>query len=342
MRDYLLFVAIGVLIIFSFFVLHSIAPYLFPSYFLYYVIGFLVFVFFLQFDFSVVSVFSWHFYIGSVLFLLLPLVIGKITRGTIRWIPIGSLTIQPSEIVRPFLFVFFANYLTHGEINLKKLIKAGLLFILPVFLIYIQPSLGVAILTTVGILGILMATRMKKRYFLIGGLILLTVIPLAYNVLAPYQKNRIKMFLSPGNDPYGAGYNSIQTMISVGSGKIFGRGLGKGVETQLAFLPERQTDFIFASVSEELGLVGALILLLLSFFILTRLIRLIERAKSLSGRAFVTGLFLTLFFQICVHVGMNIGLLPITGIPLPLVSAGGSSFLGTLMGLSIALGVEKG
>lgn len=342
MRDYLLFVVIGVLVIFSFFVLHSIVPYLFPSYFLYYVIGFLVFVFFLQFDFSVVSVFSWHFYIGSVLFLLLPLVIGKITRGTIRWIPIGSLTIQPSEIVRPFLFVFFANYLTHGEINWKKLIKAGLLFILPVFLIYIQPSLGVAILTTVGILGILMATRMKKRYFLIGGLILLTVIPLAYNVLAPYQKDRIKMFLSPGNDPYGTGYNLIQTMISVGSGKIFGRGLGKGVETQLAFLPERQTDFIFASVSEELGLVGALILLLLSFFILTRLIRLIERAKSLSGRAFVTGLFLTLFFQICVHVGMNVGLLPITGIPLPLVSAGGSSFLGTLMGLSIALGVEKG
>jgi rod shape determining protein RodA len=273
---------------------------------------------------------------------LLPLLIGKITRGTIRWIPIGSLTIQPSEIVRPFLFVFFANYLTQGELNWKKLFKAGLLFILPVFLIYIQPSLGVAILTTIGVLGILLATKMKKRYFLLGALLALVVIPLGYNLLAPYQKGRISMFLFPGNDPYGAGYNSVQTMIAVGSGKIFGRGLGKGVETQLAFLPERQTDFIFASVSEEMGLVGALILLLLSFFILFRLIRLIENSKSPAGRAYVTGLFLTLFFQICIHVGMNVGLLPITGVPLPLVSAGGSSLLGTLMGLSIALGVEKG
>jgi rod shape determining protein RodA len=342
MKDYLLFTAIGVLVVFSFFVLHAIAPFLFPAYYLYYVVGFIVFVFFLQLDFEVVSAFSWHFYIGSILFLILPLIIGKVTRGTIRWIPIGSLSIQPSEIVRPFLFVFFANYLTEGTINWQKLVKTALLFLLPVFLIYIQPSLGVAILTSVGVLGILLATRMKKRYFLFGGLILLVLIPLVYTFLAPYQKARIQLFLSPGSDPYGAGYNSVQTVIAVGSGKLFGRGLGKGVETQLAFLPERQTDFIFASAAEEMGLVGAVILLVISFFILSRLARLVEHAKSPAGRAFVTGLFLTLFTQTCIHVGMNVGLLPITGVPLPLVSAGGSSFLGTLMGLSIALGVEKG
>jgi rod shape determining protein RodA len=342
MKDYLLFTAIGVLVIFSFFVLHAIAPYLFPSYFLYYVVGFLAFIFFLQLDFGIISAFSWHFYIGSIIFLLLPLIIGKVTRGTIRWIPIGSLSIQPSEIIRPFLFVFFANYLTTGTMNWQKLVKAGLLFLLPVFLIYIQPSLGVAILTSVGVLGILLATQMKKRYFLFGGLAILVIIPLVYNFLAPYQKGRITLFLSPGEDPYGAGYNSVQTMIAVGSGKLFGRGLGKGVETQLSFLPERQTDFIFASVAEEMGLAGAVILLFLSFFILTRLVRLVEHAKTPAGRAFVTGLFLTLFVQICVHVGMNVGLLPITGVPLPLVSAGGSSFLGTLMGLSIAQGVDKG
>ena len=159
--------------------------------------------------------------------------------------------------------------------------------------------------------------------------------------MAPYQKERITTFLEPTKDPKGAGYNSIQSTIAAGSGKIFGTGLGKGVQTQLAFLPEKQTDFIFASTAEELGLVGVSLVLLASFLILWRLTHIMENSINPSGRAYVAGFFLTYILQIFVHAGMNMGMLPVTGLPFPLLSAGGSSLLATMIGLGIALGAYK-
>ncbi|KKU02897.1 MAG: Cell elongation-specific peptidoglycan biosynthesis regulator RodA [Candidatus Woesebacteria bacterium GW2011_GWE1_45_18] len=165
--------------------------------------------------------------------------------------------------------------------------------------------------------------------------------PLFWQIMQPYQRERILTFVNPESDPYGAGYNALQSMISVGSGRLLGRGLGKGVQTQLAFLPEKHTDFIFAAVGEELGFLGAGLLLLGGFFILSRLVSIVENASSPAGRAYVSGFFLTLLVQTFVHVGMNVGLLPITGVPFPLVSAGGSSLLGTFIGLGIAFGARK-
>jgi rod shape determining protein RodA len=244
-------------------------------------------------------------------------------------------------VVRPFLLLFFADYLSTRTLHLSNLIKAFGLLLLPVFLIFIQPSLGVALITLVGFLGILLATQLNKKYFLTGALIFLLTLPLMWSLLAPYQKNRLQSFIDPYADPQGAGYNSIQSMISVGSGKIFGRGLGEGVQTQLEFLPERHTDFIFASTAEELGFLGAFFLLVGLFIVLWRLTKIIENSKSPAARAYVSGLFLVLFAETLIHIGMNIGLLPITGVPLPLVSAGGSSFLASMTGLAIAVNARK-
>jgi rod shape determining protein RodA len=322
-------------------VLMSINPNLYPIYFVYIVLAIIIFYIFSKIEFEFFLAFSSHLYFISIILLILPLLLGQVTRGAIRWIPIGSITIQPSEIVRPFLLLFFAKYLTDRELDLKRLVRLVPLVFLPVFLILIQPSLGVAILTIIGFLGVLIATGIKKEYLAVGFLIVVFLLPLLWFLLAPYQKQRISVFLDPSADPYGAGYNSIQSMISVGSGRLFGRGLGEGVQTQLKFLPENHTDFIFAAISEELGFVGATLTLLGLFIIFWRLISIIEKARNIPARAYVVGVFLVLFVETFIHTGMNMGLVPITGVPLPLVSAGGSALLGTMMGLAIAMNAKK-
>lgn len=340
-RDYALLVIISVMMAISLLVLRSIASSLFPVYFMYIVLGIGAFFLFSSIDFDVISIFSKHLYIFSIILLILPLLIGQVTRGAIRWIPIGPLTIQPAEIVRPFLLIFFANYLTEKEVNNKRLLKAVGLLALPAFLILIQPSLGVTVLTIIAFVGVTLAANINKKYYVVGALALLVLIPSSYFLLHDYQKSRIVSFLSPEADPSGAGYNSIQSMISVGSGGLFGKGLGKGVQTQLAFLPEKHSDFIFAAVSEELGFVGAIVLLSVTFALLLKLIKMLENAKTRAGRAFMAGFFLTMLAQVVIHIGMNMGMLPITGLPYPLVSAGGSSLLATMAGLGIAVTTRK-
>ena len=148
-------------------------------------------------------------------------------------------------------------------------------------------------------------------------------------------------FINPSADPLGSGYNSLQSSIAAGAGNLTGRGLGRGIQTQLAFLPEKQTDFIFAAVSEEMGFLGAGLMLLATFVILLRLVKFMENSVSPAARAYISGFFLIYLFQVFIHVGMNLGMLPVTGLPFPLVSAGGSSLLATMIGLGIALGAYK-
>lgn len=339
--DALLHIPIFLLLIFSFFILNSVSPSLFPSYYWYFGLGITAFLFFSLFDFEVLSAFSKYFYVISIVLLLITLVIGQVTRGTVRWIPIGSLSFQPSEIVRPFLLIFFANYIASERLTFKRIFRILLLMAFPLFLILVQPSLGVTALTAVGFLGLFFASEMDKKIFLFLGIFALCLIPVVYLFLQPYQKTRISAFLDPSQDPLGVGYNAIQSTISVGSGMFLGRGLGRGVGTQLSFLPERHTDFIFASVAEEMGFVGAVVLLLLTVFLLYRIVSYIEFSVSIPARIFLSGLFLTFFVQTAIHAGMNMGIFPITGIPYPLVSAGGSSLLATLTSLGIVIGTRK-
>jgi rod shape determining protein RodA len=339
--DRILLAIITMLVAVSIVVLNSITVALFPTYFIFLFVGFVILFLFVKIDFDIFIAFSKILYIFSILFLLIPLIIGQVTRGAIRWIPIGNFTLQPSELVRPFLILFFASYMTEKELDLNRLVKSAFLLSIPLVLIFIQPSLGVSILTAIGFIGVVFASTVKKRYLLVGALLFVVIVPVAYQLLASYQKQRIQSFINPSLDPTGAGYNSIQSMISVGAGKIFGRGLGKGVQTQLAFLPEKHTDFIFAATTEELGFLGATILLILIFLFLLRISKIAEVSGGPTERAFISGAFLVLFVESVIHIGMNMGLVPITGVPLPLVSAGGSSFIATMITVAMIMNAKK-
>lgn len=340
-KEPFLVASVVLLLVFSNVILRSVAGYIFPSYWVYIVIGVLAFIFFASVDFDIFTAFSWHLYILSVVLLLLPLIIGEVTRGAVRWIPLGSYTLQPAEIVRPFLILFFAKFMTQGELTTKRFLWAVGLLMVPLVLILLQPSLGVSVLTGLGFAGVLLSCDFNKKVLLTGVILFALYLPFSWFLLAPYQKLRVKALFMPESDPYGVGYNSMQSMISVGSGKLFGRGIGEGVQTQLRFLPEMQTDFIFASVAEENGFFGAAVLMGLTVILLYRVIAVAGAAKNVIARSYASGVFLTMFAQVMVHVGMNMGIMPITGIPLPLVSVGGSSLLATMMMLGLVVGAKK-
>ncbi len=334
--DIWLFLSSLILLFYSFLILNSISSEIFPSYYFYALFAVLFFLIFALLDFSVLSFLSPFFYFISLTLLLTPLIFGQVTRGTIRWVEFGEVSFQPAEIVRPFLILFWSYFLSAKKVNLKRFFICFISFFVPGLLILIQPSLGVFIVTSVSFLGTILASTFDKRKILLGLLFLFLFLPVSYGLLAPYQKQRIATFLNPQSDPYGAGYNSIQSTIAVGSGGLFGRGLGQGVQTQLRFLPERKTDFVFASIAEELGFVGVLILILFYTFLFLRIIYFVSSVKFEMGRIYLSGIFLGLLFQTFVHMGMNLGIMPVTGVPLPIVSAGGSSLLATMISLGIA------
>jgi len=332
--DVYIFTSIVVLLSISTFSLFSFEPEIYPTYYIFIVSGLVLYAIFTKVDFTFYKVFAKHLYIISIILLLIPLLIGQVTRGAVRWIPLGDVSIQPSELVRPFLILFFADYMRRG-FTLRDLYKPTILMAIPVILILVQPSLGVAILSLTSFAGVVLASALNKKQLFTYGLSSVLALPLVWLILEPYQKLRVMTFLDPQKDPLGVGYNSIQSMISVGSGGLTGRGFNEGVQTQLRFLPEKHTDFIFAAMSEELGFVGVSLVMIFLFVILFRLIKILENPKNLQARMYISGVFLVLLTQIMFNIGMNMGLFPISGVPLPLVSAGGSSFVATMISLGI-------
>ena len=254
-----------------------------------------------------------------------------------RWIRIGSFTVQPSELVKPFLIAFFSSFFAGEEkIGLKKVLGGFFLLLIPAILIFIQPDLGSSLVVAISILGVLFAAGLPLKIFLgIGGTILV-FLPLAWKfLLKDYQRDRVLSFLNPHSDPLGRGYNLIQSTVAVGAGKFFGRGLGRGTQSGLQFLPERHTDFMFASFAENFGFLGVLIFLGVFVVLLWRILRIASQTNDNFGFLFACGVFCLIFTQGFINIGMNLGLLPVTGIPLPLLSYGGSSFLATMMMLGI-------
>ena len=326
----------------SIFILNSIYDQIFPSYLYIIAFSFLVFFVVSRIDFEIFVLFSTHFYIISILLLIITLVLGHLTRGVVRWLGVGPASFQPSEIVRPFLVLFAAKYFSTQSIKLKAFIKGLLLILIPSFLVFMQPSFGMSIVLLCGFAGVIFLSNLDKKFVISLPLIALVAIPVLWLILAPYQKSRISSFLTRDFDKLGANYNSIQSVISVGSGGLIGRGLGKGVQTQLSFLPEKQTDFMFASISEELGFVGSCFVLLLIFIILWRILLLMQKSKSVTYRLYVAGVFTMLLSETLIHVGMNLGILPVTGIPLPYLSAGGSAYLSSSILIGLCLAVKEG
>lgn len=275
--------------------------------------------------------------IGSLIFLILPFVFGVVTRGSLRWIQIGSFTLQPSELVKPFLVIIFASFLNQQKKAkpLSTLFTYLSLLIIPAFLVFKQPDLGSSLVIMFSGLSILFISQLPLIYFTLIFLLAALILPLTWKLLRNYQKQRLTSFLNPYADPRGSGYNIIQSLIAVGAGGLWGRGLGRGLQSQLQFLPERHTDFIFATIAEELGLFGGAILLLAYFGLLFRIFMIARRCQDNLGRLIAIGIFALLFFQGTVNIAMNLGLLPITGVTLPFVSAGGSSMLASIISLGI-------
>lgn len=340
--DFFLFIPIILLISISILILNSISSSLFPNYYIYIAVSIFLFFIFSNIDYEMFSSFYHLIYFICLFLLILVLLIGNITRGSVRWISLGNLTIQPAEIVRPFLVLFWSSFIAaNTRLTFKRSFVLFMSFLLPVFLILIQPSLGVSILTAVSFFGVVLSLPIDKKFIFFPFLVIILLIPLIYFFLAPYQKQRIKTFLNPSIDPFGAGYNSIQSMIAVGSGQVFGRGLGKGIQTQLQFLPEKHTDFVFAAIAEEMGFLGVLFIFMAYFFLFWRLVDLMSKKKSILAVAFTSGLFFTLLFQLFVNIGMNMALMPVTGVTLPLVSAGGSSLISIMISLGLVSGIYK-
>lgn len=280
-------------------------------------------------------------YFFVLLMLVVVLILGFETRGSIRWIPLGIINIQPSEFAKPALILLLANFWSGKVANWSNLFKSLIWFAPYFILVFKQPDLGSA-LTLVAIwLGMLLIAHISVKKILMLTLILILVIPAGWSFLHDYQRERILSFMAPESDPLGRGYNLIQSTIAVGSGGFFGRGLGRGTQSRLQFLPEFRTDFIFASIAEELGFVGSLLILSLYIFLLVYLLRIAQKARDSFSLLTIIGVVSMFLFQVLVNIGMNVGLLPITGITLPLISYGGSSLIATFLSLGMVASSAK-
>jgi rod shape determining protein RodA len=278
--------------------------------------------------------------------LVAVLAVGQKVLGARRWIKLGPMHFQPSEWVKLILILAVARYFANlggRSLTWKDIFKAFALVGVPLLLVLKQPDLGTSLTYTPILIAGLFLGGINLRQALIlttAALLLVGGVWSSGKLLKPYQKARLTSFLNPDNDPKGTGYQIRQSLIAVGSGGIWGKGAAKGTQTQGDFLPIPHADFIFAAFGEEHGFVGALFVLLLYFSILMRLIQNAQTAADLSGSLIIMGVVAVLTFQIAVNVGMVIGFMPVTGIPLPLMSYGGSSVLFTFLALGAAMNVR--
>ena len=285
-------------------------------------------------------------YVVFLLSLVAVKLVGHKVLGAKRWISVGPVHFQPSEWVKLILILMMARYFANlggRSLTWRDIFKAFFLVGVPMLMVLIQPDLGTALTYMPILVAGLFLGGINLRQALIlmtCGAVLIAGAWSSGKVLKPYQKARLTSFINPDNDPRGTGYQVRQSLIAVGSGGVWGKGAAKGTQTQGDFLPIPHADFIFAAFGEEHGFVGALFVLLLYFFILMRLIQNAQTAADLSGSLIIMGVVAVLAFQIAVNMGMVIGFMPVTGIPLPLMSYGGSSVLFTFLALGVAMNVR--
>ena len=284
---------------------------------------------------------AYFFYAVCVSLLFITLFFGLMASGSRRWLDLYFLNLQPSEIMKIAIIVCFARYyhrIQTAEIqNYKFILVPLILLLIPCYLVLQQPDLGTSILIAGTGVIIIWLAGLNIKYFVYSTLLLIVSLPFVVSLLKPYQKSRILTFFNPDRDPLGAGYQIIQSKIAIGSGGFFGKGFLKGTQSYLEFLPEKHTDFIFTLFSEEFGFIGSIILLLLYILLIYRIISIGFYAKSFFSKLFCFGFASAIFLYIFVNISMVLGLLPIVGAPLPIMSYGGSSMLSIMLGLSIVM-----
>lgn len=312
----------------------STAPELASSQLIFLGVSLVIFVLASRFDARLLPSLAVPAYAISIIVLAVTFVIGTASRGSIRWIELGPFRFQSSEIVKPLLILAFSQFLATPSKKLSWFIRQFLIVLIPVVLVFFQPDLGSAAVISFVWLGMFIIAKAPLRHLVVLLALGSLFISFGNLTLKPYQQERLSSFLNPYSDPKGAGYNVIQSTIAIGSGRFLGRGVRQGTQSQLRFLPERHTDFIFASFAEEFGFLGVLFLLISFSSILFFLIRH-SWGQSDFDRLLILGVFFLLFVQISVNLGMNLGLLPVTGITLPFLSYGGSSLIGSSMALGL-------
>lgn len=300
----------------------------------------------LLFHYKILSRLAYPIYFGMLVLLVLVLVGGKQSLGARRWIGFGGFTIQPSEFMKLAAVLAMAKYFENERVTtgyrLRDIWLPITMILVPVGLIMLQPDLGTAMIVLLTFGSMMLFLKIKKKsLMLVVGLGLIAA-PLAYKYgLKTYQRQRILTFIDPMSDPKGSGYNSIQSMIAIGSGKFLGKGFQKGTQSQLNFLPEHHTDFIFSVYSEEHGFLGALVLLALYllFFITTLDIAYVSHDKF--GTLLSIGIIFIFFWHVFINIGMVCGILPIVGVPLPFMSYGGSSLITSILGIAILTNISN-
>ncbi|MBU3183716.1 rod shape-determining protein RodA [Clostridium estertheticum] len=306
------------------------------------ILSLIIVYFLLVFDYMVIENYAVIIYWAGIVLLIIGRFIGHATNGSNSWINMGPINMQPSEFAKIGMIIMIAKRLDEmeGKINNpKNMLELIFYAAVPMILIVIQPDMGMTMVSFFIVLGIFFCVGLDKK-IIIGGLTsILILVAGAWNtpIFQNYWKGRLTSFLNPEKDPSGSGLQLIQSKLAIGSGGIFGRGFGKGV--QFNSIPEHHTDFIFAVLSEEWGFVGALVLLLLYCILIYRLIKIAKASKDIFGTVLCVGFVSNLLFSIMQNIGMNIGIMPITGITLPFMSYGGSSLLTSFIALGLVLNV---
>lgn len=332
----------GILIVLlSLSVFYSIDQTIFKQQLVFLFVSIFAYFIFLNIDYKVFAIHAKTVYFIMIGLLLILFFVGIEARGAVRWIDIFGVRLQFSEIIKPFFVIFMAQFLARDDKrNLGKFF-ASFLLLAPIFLLTLkQPDLGNALVYLFVLILMLFSYGFPIRYFLVSAVAVLIPLPIVINFLHDYQRQRILTFLNPSADPFGASYNVVQSLISVGSGGFFGKGYGQATQSGLKFLPERHTDFIFATISESLGFVGALVLISLYIFLLYQLYKISLNVRDEFSKLTILGFFFLFLTHAFLNIGMNIGIVPIVGITLPFASYGGSSLLTCFIILGIASSIK--
>jgi rod shape determining protein RodA len=338
----LLLLGVSLLVLYSLSTISGVDYFLKQSIFA--VLGLVTMVFTAFLDYRHIEKYSTALYFITLLVLFAVLLFGTTVRGTAGWLSLGVFQVQPVEIAKVTLIIFLASFISKKKSELgewTRVIASLVLSTVLIFLVLKQPDLGSSLVLAAIWIGMILASGLRARHLFVLFLLGTTLISGSWFVLEDYQKDRINTFIHPESDPRGSGYNVLQAIVAVGSGGLSGKGIGHGSQSQLNFLPEKHTDFIFAVVAEELGLIGAFFVLSLYLVLLYRVKRIGDVASDNFGYLVTVGILVMFFSQIAINTGMNIGLFPVTGLPAPLLSYGGSSLLSTLFSVGLVLNVYQ-
>jgi rod shape determining protein RodA len=308
------------------------------------IIGFGFLILILTFDYRTFIRYGYPFYIFCLCLLALVMVIGRTTSGSQRWLPLGFISFQPSELAKLGIILVMARFFTEKEFtqpfSLRELTIPFLLFALPALLVFKQPDLGTVVIIGVIFLSILAFIGVQRKTWMFLGAACAVAAPIFWFFLKDYQKMRLRVFLNPDLDPLKTGYHIAQSKIAVGSGGFWGKGFLKGTQSQLRFLPEQHTDFVFSVWAEEWGFVGSFVLLFLLLLLVSRGLKIASISKDRGGAILAVGVSAMIFWQAFINIGMVVGILPVVGVPLPLFSYGGTSLITTLVGIGILMNIS--